>query len=971
MRRSPDRSGGPDRGIYKTSDGGLTWTQALFVDETTGVSDLVMDPSDPDHLIAAMWSRRNSPWSEETKGPGSGLFLTSDSGESWIRLAEGDGVPGGDLGRIKLDVFRGDPRVVSALLDADEGVLLRSYNRGRTWETVVRSPELISSIDDPIGLVSDPTNESRLFHLSSGLSVSVDGGETFTPVRHGTGAGYQVLWIHPGDSRLVYAGTDRGSLVSRDGGESWGVLGDLPVGRFNHATVDMRVPFNVFGGLERGGSWAGPAYGWRAGGAPAGGAPTGGAPAGGAPTGGAPTGGAPSPAWMELGPLDDFGILIDSNDSSRGYAVGRGGDFIRFNLETGERKRIRPWAPAVVDLRLNEDTPIALDLHDPAAIYYGSQFLHKSINRGETWQIISADLTANDPARRRGARNEIRIAPEDVDGLATGRATVDGLATGRATGDGQRGGGATITVVAPSPVDPDLVWVGTDEGDVQITRSAGGEWQSVRGRIDDVPDSSWVAHIEPSVFLPGSAIVAFDAHRTGNRESLIFRTDNYGNDWRRLARKSDIRGFVHTVEQDPIAEDLLFAGTEAGLYVSLNGGEDWFHWTHGMPSVPVHDLVLHPRDHDLVIATHGRGAYVLDDIRPLRELAAGPGIAEVDIFLFELPPTFIRSGRAAAGDAPSLLDQNFAGLDRPSGVLLTYWLGGREGPGTDRVEAADTIRRYDFAMGSDRAGDSRGAGGPRVVTAGGPPLFTADDPPAVAIDDAPPVTIEIIDFDGRVVRTLQGPAEYGLNRVVWDLQEDPPTLSGEFARFSVAALDPNVEGLKSAEVLPGLFSVRISRDGAEAFQWLEVQEDSRSQIEIVDRIAKYQAVKRGAELDMRLRALQAAIESVHLELQRVGDWVRGGAGNIGLLETSEALGDELRELADFRNVMRYRPGVLGLTSSYDRPTEGERLDLIRMEEELDPLILRIGDFLILEINRFASEVDAAGLDVSFFIGPVG
>jgi len=896
---------GVDRGVYKTMDGGLTWTRALFVDENTGVSDLVMDPSDPDRLIAAMWSTRTSPWSAELKGPGSGLFLTRDGGESWIRLEEGDGIPGGDLGQIKLAVFRGDPRVVHALADAGDGVLLRSYNRGRTWGTVVRSPELISDVDDPSGIVADPTNEARLFHLASGLSVSDDGGETFTPLGRGNNVGYRVLWIHPGDPRLVYAGTDRGPFLSRDGGDSWGVMGDLPVARFNHATVDMRVPFNVFGGLERSGSWAGSAYGWGA-------------------------GVALGSVWRGLGSVDDFGILIDSDESNRGYAVGRGGELIRFDLETGERKRIRPWVPEVVDLRLNEDTPIALDPHDPAAIYYGSQFLHKSINRGETWQIISGDLTANDPAKRRESEEEIQTTSEDADSLALDPPIQDG----------QRDAGATITVVAPSLVDPDLIWVGTDEGDVHFTRSAGGEWESVRSRIDDVPDSSWVSHIEPSVFQPGSAIVSFDAHRTGNREALIFRTDNYGNDWTRIAQKSDILGFVHTVKQDPIAQNLLFAGTEAGLYVSLNEGEDWVQWTHGLPPVPVHDVVLHSRDHDLVIATHGRGAYVLDDLRPLRELAAGPRISELEIFLFELPPTFIRSGRASVNDGPLVLDQTVKGQERPSGVLLTYWLG--RGEVTDSASVADSVSV------SDRVSDSEGA------------------------DGAPPVTIEILDFDGRVVRTLRGPGEHGMNRIAWDLQEDPPALGGTLARFSDAALDTNVGGLRSAEVLPGLFTVRISRDGAEAFQWLEVQEDPRLDIEVVDRITKYQAVKQGAELDMRRSALQAAIASVQRELQRVGDWVRGGSGgDAGLLEASQALGDELSELADFRGVMRYRPGVLGLTSSYDRTTEGQRLDMIRMEEELDELTLRVGDFLILEINRFASEVAAAGLDASFFIGPIG
>jgi hypothetical protein len=626
---------------------------------------------------------------------------------------------------------------------------------------------------------------------------------------------------------------------------------------------------------------------------------------------------------MELGSDDGFTILVDPVEASRGYAVAPGGDLVRFDIRTGERKAIRPWAPDIAELRFNRDTPIALDPHEAEGIYFGSQFVHRSGNRGGTWQIISGDLTANDPAGRREDRRDA----SDAGGFGPDAESVDGP---------EEPGGATITVIAPSPVDRDVIWVGTDEGDVQVTRSAGGEWESVRRRIGSVPDSAWVTHIEPSVFRPGSAYVAFDAHRTGNRESLIFSTDNYGRSWRRLARGADIEGVVHTLEQDPIVEDLLFAGTEAGLYVSLNRGEDWIKWTHGLPPVPVRDLVLHPRDHDLVIATHGRAAYVLDDIRPLRELARNPEGAELELFLFEPPPAFIRATPAPVRDDRPAGDAVLRRQDRPFGALLTYWLGAS--PNEDRGD------RGDGEEGVGEAGEES-----RVVT------------------------IEILDFEGRVVRTFSGPAVPGVNRIAWDLREDPPTLSGPLGEFSDAPIGANDGGFPSADVLPGSFTVRISSEGAESVRMLEVRTDAMVEIEMVERIAKYQAVKRGLNLDARLRALRAAVASVHAELQRVSDLVgaRGFAGDAELLETGQSLVDELRELTDFRGVMRYHLGVLSLGSSYDAPTEGQRLDLIRMEEELDRLLQRIGDFLILDINRFARRVYAAGLEVSFFIGPIG
>jgi hypothetical protein len=756
--------------------------------------------------------------------------------------------------------------------------------------------------------VAHPLNESRLFHLSARLSVSDDGGETFRDDGRGSGLGFRVLWIHSEDPRLMYGGTDRGLYVSRDGGEYWSPLGELPLGRFNHATVDMEVPFNVYGGLERNGSWTGPVYGWT-------------------------EAGPRDRDWSVLGSDDGLGILVDPNEPSRGYTVATSGDLIRFNRQTGERKRIRPWAPDFADLRLNRDTPIALDPLDPEGIYYGSQFVHRSGNRGDTWQIISGDLTSDDPAGRRVDRENASAAGALA--AVTDAAAVIDAATGDAP-EGEDGlaeeGGATITVIAPSPIDRDVIWVGTDEGDVQLTRSAGGEWESVRRRIDDVPDSSWVAHIEPSLFRPGSAYVSFDAHRTGDRESLVYWTDDYGRDWENIGSRSGLEGVVHVVEHDPIVEDLLFAGTEAGLYVSLNRGEDWIKWTHGLPPVPVHDLVLHPRDHDLVIATHGRGAYVLDDIRPLREFARSPRAAELELLLFEPTATFIGGAPAPARAGDFGADASLRGQERPPGVLLTYWVGGAF-DGDERDEDQDGVE----------AGDAG-----RVVN------------------------FEILDFEGRVVRRLIGPALPGINRISWDLREDPPTLSGPLAEFSDAALG-TYDGGRSVEVLPGSFTIRLSNEGAESFQLLEVGTDAGVDIDMVDRIAKYQAVQRGLELDARLRALRAALASVERELQRVSDLVadRGFAGDVELLETGQRLDEELTALTDFRSVTRYRPGVLSLSSSYDAPTEGQRLDLIRMEEELDGLMRTIGDFLILDINRFARSVYATGLDVSFFIGPIG
>jgi hypothetical protein len=343
---------------------------------------------------------------------------------------------------------------------------------------------------------------------------------------------------------------------------------------------------------------------------------------------------------------------------------------------------------------------------------------------------------------------------------------------------------------------------------------------------------------------------------------------------------------------------------------------------------------------------------VLDDIRPLRELARNPSRDELELFLFEPPPAFIRGTPASGRDGRAPTDGTLRGQDRPPGVVLTYWLGRSLSDVRD-----DEDRNGDRDRDDDQRDDQR------------------DDQDGVGdVDDGGRlVTIEIMDFEGQVVRTFSDQAVPGMNRIAWDLREDPPTLSGPLGEFSDAVIGADEGAIQSADVLPGSFTVRISSEGAESVWMLEVRTDARVTIDMVERIAKYQAVKRGLDLDARLRALRAAIVSVHDELQRVNDLVgaRGFAGDAELLETGQSLDDELRELTDFRSVMRYRPGVLGLTLSYDAPTEGQRLDLIRMEEELDGLMQRIGDFLILDINQFARRVYAAGLDASFFIGPIG
>ena len=890
----PAWSDGEERGVFKTVDGGRSWERILYIDARTGVSDMVMDPTNPDKLFVGMWSFRRSPWFFESGSSGSGLYVTVDGGVSWRRADEADGLPGGDLGRIGLAVYPANPDIVYALVEAQESELLRSSDGGRTW-SAVRSGRGVSPRPFYYSdIFVDPENELRLYQLHSRLERSDDGGRTFENVGQGVHPNFHALWINPRDPRQLYAGTDGGVYVSRDRGASWRIIDNLPVGQFYHVSVDMDVPYHVYGGMQDNGSWKGPSDVWE-------------------------SGGIRNYHWKEVAFGDGFGTLVDTQDPSYGYAMSQGGNLMRFDIRTGERKRIRPWAPDATRLRFSWNAAIAADPYVLGGIYYGSQFVHKSVDRGDTWQIISADLTTNDPEKQR---------QEESGGL-----------TREATGAENH---TTILTIAPSALSQDVVWVGTDDGRVQVTSSGGGQWYDVTGGLGGLPDNTWVAHIEASKFGAGGAFAVFDDHRRGNWEPYIYRTDDYGDDWDRIADEDDIDGYVHTLEQDPLEENLLFAGTEFGLYVTLNGGDDWFKWTHGLPSVPVRSLVIHPRDHDLVIGTHGRAISVLDDIRPLRELASNPGAAEVELFLFDPPPAYLHTVAEADGYR-FVADALYQGRGREPGALLSYWSG------------------------------------------------EADDEP---------VTIEILDFEDRVVRTLAGTGGVGLNRVSWDLREDLP----EILR------DPPATGAggggfgrtpQPLQVLPGRYTISITRGAAQSFRSLEVVPDPRVDVDMTDRIVKYQALETAQELDVRVAELRRAMDRVREGVDRVlallgadaesdvGSEVRSEVGSeVGSEVASDAVADvvadaavlvtsaqnlrrRLEEVADFEGVDQYRSGVSSLSSSYDAPTEGQRIDLIRMEEALDALTERINDFLLLDVTRFREQVEAGDLDAFPSVGPIG
>ncbi len=853
----PSWSDGQERGVYKTIDGGRTWTRSLFVNERTGASDLVMDPSNPNKLFAGLWEHRRWPWFFESGGVGSGLYITYDGGENWRRYDETDGMPDGPWGRIGLAIARNDPRVVYALVEADESAMLRSDNGGTSWRTIDAGDGVAPRPFYYADIRVDPTNENRVYNLHSRITVSEDQGKTFrtvVPSRiiHGD---VQALWISPTDGRTLIMGNDGGVGISYDRGETWRFVENLALAQFYHLNVDMEVPFNVYGGLQDNGSWFGPSHSWY-------------------------DGGIRNYYWTRVGGGDGFATFNDFSNSRYGYTSSQQGNLRRFDKLTGERKDIRPVHPDGVDLRFNWNAATNIDPFDSTTMYLGSQFVHRTRDNGNSWEIISPDLTTNDPEKQRSRQS--------------GGITTDASGAENHT---------AILTIAPSPIAQNLIWVGTDDGNIQVTRDGGESWDNVAANLPGVPANTWVAHIEPSKFDSGTAYVALDDHRRGNWDSYAMVTADYGQTWRNMA-SADVDGFVHVIEQDPIESSLLFLGTEFGLYVSLDAGGSWQRFGHGLPTAPYRAIVVHPRDHDLALGTHGRGVYIVDDIRPLRELARDGSLLSMGLHIFEVPTVIqhtvaesMTAGYRSSGHAM------FSGDNRPYGAMVSFVV---------RAEEAD---------------------------------------------------LEVVDNDGSVVRhmTVRGD---GFNRTVWNLRRD--------------GFDAPGSELSGPQVLPGSYSVRLISEGDTVSGVLDILPDPRHQISRRDRLAKHNALmyvggllERAAGVVERVDATRSAIEAVQAALEdQTGQTA----------ETLRANGKTLDEtMADLVSAVAVTGGGFGagrasaagqlrgvyssLQSSWDTPTETQRLRMTAAETALESAVEAINIVFEGDVARYREQANEAGLRI--------
>lgn len=582
-------SASEDRGVFKSSDGGKSWKKVLYVNDLTGAADMITDPKNPNKLMVSMWEHKREPWFFRSGGKGSGIHISYDAGESWTRVKDEDGLPKGELGRIGLALAPSQPNIIYALVEAKENGLYRSNDGGKKWQ-LVSTKNIGNRPFYYAELYVDPVNENRLYNVYTYLSLSEDGGKSFRiiPDNNSIHPDHHALWIHPQDPNYIINGNDGGLNISRDRGITWSFAGNIPVGQFYHVNIDNDFPYHVYGGLQDNGSWVGPSVVLR-------------------------EGGIVNHDFQEVFFGDGFDVVPDPKDSRYGYAMSQGGNLAYYDRKTGKFRALKPNTSGdKTPLRFNWNAGVAQDPFDESGIYFGSQFVHYSSDKGNSWRLISPDLSTNDTSKQKAHMSG---------GLTLDATNAENY--------------CTILCIAPSPADKNVVWVGTDDGNVQVTRDGGKTWKLVSRSLPGLPAGSWIPQIEVSRKNAGEAFVVANNYRRGDHKAYAFHTNDYGTTWKRIADEKQVGSCVLSIVQDPAEPNLLFLGTDMGLYVSFNKGQNWKHWEKGFPSVQVNDMKIQEREGDLVLGTFGRAIWILDDLEVLRKIARdGEGFAKKDQHLF-------------------------------------------------------------------------------------------------------------------------------------------------------------------------------------------------------------------------------------------------------------------------------------------------------------------------------------------------
>ncbi|HEY4955681.1 MAG TPA: hypothetical protein VII02_12440 [Gemmatimonadaceae bacterium] len=914
------REWGPseERGVFKSTDGGRTWKKVLYVDPQTACSDIAADPGNSNVIYAGMYTYRRWAWHLESGGGKTAVYKSTDGGSTWERLSGKDrerGLPKNEMDRIGLAVAPSNPDVVYVVSETkSEGELWRTEDAGKSWRVVNRDPNINFRPFYYSDIRVDPQNPNRVFSLSGSLYLSEDGGTTFRTIARDVHGDHQAMWIDPVNPRRILSGSDGGWQVSYDGGRNFEVVNTFPFTQFYHINYDMQRPYMVCGGLQDNGNWCGPSQ--------------------------ALSGqGNLKRDWYTVSGGDGFFTVPDLSKPWLIYSDAQGGMVSLTDTRTGTQKTIYPYPNRVGSVgdamighkyRFNWNSPIALSPQDPGVVYFGGNVLFRSANHGLSWDVISPDLTTNDPKKQQSSGGPI---------------VVDNTAAEFHS---------TLLAIAPSPLDANLIWVGTDDGNVQVTRDGGKTWTNVFRNVAGLKPNAWIPNIEASHFDPGTAYVAADHHQDDDYTPYAYMTTDFGKTWKRITGDLPAKAaWVHVVREDPKNRNLLYIGTEMGAWASWDRGAHWASLRGDLPAVPVRDIQIHPRDNDILLATHGRGLYILDDATALQQLDEA---MKGDVTLFDVRPAVRWSLWSRDGN---LGQKRWAGDNPPAGALISYFL--------------------------------------KTQPAG-------------------PVDVTITDAQGRTVRRMRRVSdEPGVNRVAWDLRYESPagggaspggraaaggataepdtSLAALRARRRAQAAGDAVSGGGAAgefegggfgggggtSVLPGTYTVTLSADGKTYTKSLQVENDPRSDMTPDQLSAQYEAATQSRDLTNRFSRLLATTDDMTRQLTSLQDQLRRSQrGGAPTASPSPVLGEidgtlaELKQLRDsvlarplpglgYRQYPRLREEIQTVSGMVSRPlmppTAGELLRLQELKAETDQAQARVDAIVrdrIARINQMLS-----------------
>jgi photosystem II stability/assembly factor-like uncharacterized protein len=824
-----------DRGLYKTTDGGKTWSLILKgTNPSTGCGMLSLDEKNPKTLFASLWDFRRKGWEFRSGGAGpdkpsgSGLFKSTDGGATWTDLNDktASGLPTKPWGRVAMTIAPSNSNVVYALVEAEppKNALYRSDDGGKTWQPRDRSQNMIWRPFYFANLIVDPKDENKIYKGAGGFIVSNDGGKTFSDISGGAHGDFHDLWIDPTSTDHLIVGDDGGLWYSYDGGNRWWKGENLPVSQFYHVSVDNDMPYHVYGGLQDNASWVGDTeY----------------------------PGGITNGRWENMYFGDGFWMFPDPADNNFIYAELQGGEIGRVNRQTREIRAIKPQ-PGYKEgkLRFNWNTPIHMSPTEKGTVYIGSQFLFRTRDHGTTWERISPDLTTNDPVKQRQEQS--------------GGVTIDNSAAEMHT---------TIFAIAESPKNGNVIWAGTDDGNLQVTRDGGKTWTNVVGNIAGLPKaapvSPWVSYLHASTFDEGTVFATFDLHTFGDMRPYSYKTTDFGKTWTSLIPSdAPVKGYAHVIRQDLVNPNLLFLGTEKGLWVSLDGGKQWAQYKGGdLPNVAVRDLVIHPRDNDLVIATHGRGIWIIDDITPLRALT--PEVLSKEVAFLQTAPVeqqLQSYGGWSDGDAA------YNGANPPGDAVITYY----------------QRRRHIF-------GDLK---------------------------------MNVTDASGKAIGTIPSSKRRGLSRALWGMRLPAPTVPPAASADFFTARGPRL--------LPGTYTVKMVKDQATYSTPVEIVQDPRSKYTMAERKAQFDlSTKLHAQLGEMSNAV-ARINGTRLALDDRASKLPAGDALAKQLRGASSQVDELRKrivatkeggmITGEERLREFLLGVYGYTLIYEGPPTQDQFD---------------------------------------------